>query len=180
MAHEKDNVKGMETRNKKIIDLFEKVQALPYFFSKHRDSRRLFELKKGCCAEKVIWLGNKFEEINIPVRYYLIEFRWESLPIPEHIIKLRKHGAGHHLVLKAKIKKKWIWIDPTWDTKLEKAGFPVTKNWDGENDTKLAVMPIKTKRFEPSDPSVLEIEEFDIALNKYLEEAREKSKAGSI
>ncbi len=47
----------MGAERKKIIDLFEKVQVLPYFLLEHRDSRKLFELKKGCCAEKVIWLG---------------------------------------------------------------------------------------------------------------------------
>ncbi len=162
----------MEAERKKIIDLFEKVQALPYFILKHRDSRRLFELKKGCCAEKVIWLGNEFKEINIPIKYYFIEFKWEDLPIPDHIIKLRKKGSGYHLALKAKVKNKGIWVDPTWDPKLEEAGFPVTKDWDGESDNKLAVRPISTKRFEPSDPSVIELEEFDIFLNKYLEEVR--------
>ncbi len=164
----------METERKKIVDLFKKVQALPYFILKRRDSRKLFELKVGCCAEKVIWLGNRFKEMNIPIKYYLIEFKWEDLPIPEHIIKLRKGDFGYHLALKAKVKNRWLWVDPTWDPKLEKGGFPVTKNWDGESDTKLAVEPINMKIFEPSDPSVLELEDFDISLNKYLEEIRKK------
>ncbi len=162
----------MEEKIKKIIDLFEKVQALPYFFLERRDSRKLFEKKKGCCAEKVVWLGGKLKEISIPVKYYLIEFKWEELPIPDYIIRLRKKGYSYHLALKVKVKNKWIWVDPTWDPRLEKAGFPVTKNWDGESNTKLAVKTIKVKRFEPKESSIIKLEEFHISFNRYLEEVR--------
>jgi len=159
-------------KNKQLVRLFRRVQNIPYFLFRHRDSKKLFSLNKGCCAEKAIWLGNKLKETNIPVKYYRIEFKWEDLPIPKEIIKLGKKGPAHHLALKAKVNNKWIWIDPTWDPGLEKGGFPVTKNWNGKTNTKLAVKPLKIEKFEPNDPSNIELTEFTRALNKYLDKIR--------
>ena len=169
-------------KNRKLIGLFKRVQNVPYFLFRHRDSKKLFKLKKGGCAEKAIWLGNKLKEMDIPVKYYRIEFKWEELPIPKEIIKLkkkgpiklRKKGPAHHLVLKAKVNNKWLWLDPTWDPGLEKGGFPVTKNWNGKTNTKLAVRPVKIEEFEPNDPSDIELTEFTRALNKYLDNMRKK------
>ena len=161
-------------KNKQLVRLFRRVQNIPYFLFRHRDSKKLFSLNKGCCAEKAIWLGNKLKETNIPVKYYRIEFKWEDLPIPKEIIKLGKKGPAHHLALKAKVNNKWIWIDPTWDPGLEKGGFPVTKNWNGKTNTKLAVKPLKIEEFKPPDPSSIELTEFTRALNKYLDKIRKK------
>ena len=159
-------------KNRELIRLFKRVQNIPYFLFGHRDSKKLFKLKKGCCAEKAIWLGTKLKEMDIPVKYYRIEFKWEDLPIPKEIIKLKKKGLARHLALKAKVNNKWIWIDPTWDPGLEKGGFPVTKNWKGKTNTKLAVKPLKIEKFEPNDPSDIELTEFTRALNKYLDKIR--------
>lgn len=160
-------------KNRKLIGLFKRVQGIPYFLLRHRDSRKLFRLNKGCCAEKAIWLGDKLKEMDIPVKYYLIKFKWEDLPIPKEIIRLMKKGPGCHLALKAKVNNKWIWIDPTWDQRLEKGGFPVTKNWNGKTSTKLAVKPIKIKEFEPNDPSDTDLNySFMKAFNKYLDKIR--------
>lgn len=159
-------------KNKQLVRLFKRVQNIPYFLFKHRDSKKLFKLNKGCCAEKAIWLGNKLKDMNIPVKYYLIKFKWEDLPIPKEIIKLKKKGSGYHLALKAKVDNKWIWIDPTWDPGLEKGGFPVTKNWNGKTNTKLAIKPLKIEEFEPHDPSNIELTEFTKTLNKYLDKIR--------
>ncbi len=161
-----------DIKNKKLVRLFKRVQNIPYFLFRHRDSKELFSLKKGGCAEKAIWLGNKLQKMDIPVRYYLIKFKWEDLPIPKKIIKLKKKGPDRHLALKAKVNNKWIWIDPTWDPGLEKGGFPVTKNWNGKTNTKLAVRPLKIEEFEPNDPSNIELTEFTRILNKYLDKMR--------
>ncbi len=165
----------LNKNRKKIIKLFERVQSVPYFLFEHRNSSKLFYLNKGCCAEKLIWLGNKFKEMKISVKYYLIEFDWKNLPIPEKIIKLRKREKEQHLALRAKINERWAWIDPTWDLGLGKGGFPVTKSWDGISDTRLAVKPLKIREFKPKDPSNIEINAFEKALNEYFEKIRRKS-----
>jgi len=161
-------------KNRKLVGLFKRVQNIPYFLFRHRDSKKLFSLNTGGCAEKAIWLGNKLKEMDIPVKYYRIEFKWEDLPIPKEIIRLKKKGPVHHRALKAKVNNKWIWIDPTWDPGLEKGGFPVTKNWNGKTNTKLAVKPLKIEEFKPPDPSSIELTEFTRALNKYLDKIRKK------
>ena len=161
------------SKERELVKLFKKVQDVPYFLFRHRDSSKLFSLNKGCCAEKLIWLGNKLKEMNIPVKYYLIEFKWEDLPIPKEIIRLKKKESGYHLALKAKLNGKWTWIDPTWDPGLEKEGFPITKNWDGKINTKLAVTPVKIEEFEPEDPSDTDLDDdFIEAFNKYLDKIR--------
>ena len=160
-------------KKKELIRLFKKAQAIPYFLLKHRDSQKLFSIKKGSCAEKTIWLGNKLKEKNIPVKYYLIKFDWNDLPVPKEIIKLKKKEPGYHLALRSKVGRKWIWIDSTWDLGLEKGGFPVTKNWDGKTNTKLAVKTLNIREFEPEDPSTAKLEnKFIAAFNKYLEKIR--------
>lgn len=168
-------MEGSKTRE--IIELFERVQAVPYYLLKHRDSRKLFDLNKGCCAEKIIWLGNELKELGIQVEYYLLEFLWEELLIPKEILKLKKPGPGHHLAMKARIDDKWLWVDPTWDPGLKRAGFPATKDWDGQSDTLLAVRPQKIEEFEPEDPSDTDLrQEFIDKLNEYLERIRKKAK----
>lgn len=73
------------------------------------------------------------------------------------------------------LKKKWIYVDATWDPKLEKTGFPITKNWNGKSDTKFAVLPkeiIELKRAPPKQIKRPENREFYEALNKWLESKR--------
>ncbi len=161
-----------EATRKKIVELFVRVQKVPYYLFRHRDSKKLFSLNKGCCAEKVIWLGNKFKSLGLPVRYFLIEFKWEDLPIPDDILGLKEMGPDYHLAMKTEIDGKWVWIDPTWDPALGKLGFPITEDWDGKSDTLLAVKPLKVEAFEPEDPSDTDLSEELLAFNEYLEKAR--------
>jgi hypothetical protein len=85
----------------------------------------------------------------------------------------KRYLYGEHWAIKAKINNKWIWIDPTWDPPLAKIGFPVTFNWNGKEDTKLAVKPIEINEIEPKDKvSTTSNPEFFNALNDYLEKVR--------
>lgn len=162
----------MKKTNDKIIELFEKVQKVPYYCLEHKDYEKMFELNKGSCWEKNIWLGKEFRKLSIRIKFYLIKFDWCTLPLPKEIVELRKH-AGHHLALKAKINDKWIWVDPTWDPPLAKVGFPATVGWNGKDDTKLAVKPIEMKIIKPKDKITIESnQEFFNALNSYLDEVR--------
>lgn len=164
---------------KEIIDLYNKVQKIPYFAFKERDPDLLFEKNKGSCIEKNLFLGEEFKKLGIPVKYLLIKFDWNDLPIPKEIIKkLKTDGftnilSNWHLALKIKIDGKWIFVDATWDPGLEKTGFPVTRNWDGKSDTKLAVIPKRIIGLTIKPPKILfkklGDEEFFEALNKWLE-----------
>ncbi len=160
---------------KRIIELYKKVQRIPYYCLKYRHSDFLFKKNKGSCGEKHLFLGKEFEKLRIPVKYLLIRFDWNDLPIPKEIIDKKDSPVGWHLALKIKIKNKWIYVDATWDPELENAGFPVTKNWNGEDNTKFAV-PLKeiielSKR-PAEQEEVLKNREFYKELNKWLESQR--------
>ena len=86
--------------------------------------------------------------------------------------KKQNGSVGWHLALKVKIKNKWLYLEAIWDPKLEKAGFPVTKNWDGLSDTKFAFPPkeiIELEKAPPKQIKKLENRKFYEALNKWLE-----------
>ncbi|MBU4299163.1 hypothetical protein KJ636_03915 [Patescibacteria group bacterium] len=161
---------------KEIIDLYKKVQGIPYYCLKERDPDLLIKKNKGSCSEKHLFLGKEFEKLRIPVKYLLLKFSWNDLPIPKEIIKKNGSPVGWHLALKIKPKNKWIYVDATWDPKLEKAGFPVAKNWNGKSDTKFAFPPkemIELKKRPPKQVKRPENRNFYSVLNKWLESQRE-------
>jgi len=134
---------------KEIAKLYKKVQGIPYYCLKERNPDLLLKKQKGSCSEKHLFLGKEFEKLGIPVKYLLIKFDWNDLPIPKEIIRKKKgDSVGWHLALKIKPKNKWILVDATWDPKLEKAGFSVTRNWDGKSDTKFAFPPKEIIEFK--------------------------------
>ena len=163
----------MTDKQAKIVELYEKVQKIPYYCLCERDPDKLLRVKKGSCLEKNAYLGRQFEQLGIPVKYLSIKFDWNELPIPQHIIDKKDGHLGEHLALKIRVKK-WITVDCTWDPGLEKAGFPLTKNWDGKTDTKLAVKPIKTKQLKtrPGKTVAHANPKFFESLNKYLDNIR--------
>ncbi len=167
----------MKNKKQKIIELYEKVQKVPYYCLKERNPDKLFELNKGSCFEKNSYLGKQYEKLGIPVKYQLIVFDWRELPVPKDIMDKRENKLGEHLALKIMVDNKWVFVDPTWDPALEKAGFPLTKNWDGESDTKLAVKPKKIRELKqsPEKAVVTANTGFHDLFNKYLEKIRKKN-----
>lgn len=169
---------------KEIIGLYKKVQRIPYYCLKERNPNLLLKKNRGSCSEKHLFLGKEFEKLRIPVKYLLIRFDWNALPIPKEIIKKKENGSlGWHLALKAKIKNKWVYVDATWDPKLEKAGFPITKNWSGVSDTNFAFPPreiIELKKRPLNQVKRLDNRKFYNALNKWLESKRKFIKRISL
>lgn len=160
---------------KKIVELYERVQAIPYYCLKQRDPALLLKKNKGSCSEKHLFLGKKFEKLGIPVKYVLIRSDWSDLPIPKEIISKKDSSVGRHLALKINVNEKWIYVDATWDPALEKAGFPITKNWNGQLDTKFAFPPkeiIELDKRPEEQVERLENGEFYDSLNKWLESKR--------
>ncbi len=126
-------------KKKKIIELFEKVQKIPYKVCKFEKETINENLKEGDCRHKVELLKQLLEKEGFEVKKQEVIFNWKDLPFSEKIIGILKESdtVWKHIALKVKIGEKWIKIDPTWNPELKKKGFPVTENWDGISDTEL-------------------------------------------
>lgn len=123
---------------KKIVQLFEKVQKIPYKVCKFDKELINPNILHGDCRHKSELLYNLFTEEGYRVKKIKVEFYWYDLPLPKNIIAiLKKSGTVFpHDSLLVKINNKWVKVDCTWNPELEKKGFPITKNWDGKSDTK--------------------------------------------
>lgn len=142
-----DWIKGLGPKESRIA-VFEHIRDIPYEIVPHlRDPAYgpsgLLKLHKGSCIPKHYLLGIFFTKLGIPVKYTSYPFYWKDCPIkfPLELSKIVKElPESYHLNCKAQIEKKWVLVDATYDLALEKAGFPVTRIWDGLSDTKNAVV----------------------------------------
>jgi len=122
----------------KLVKIFEKVQKIPYKVCKFEKEKIKGNLKFGDCRHKALLLKQLLEKEGYEVKELKVVFDWRDLPIPKEILSFLKKSptVWPHDLLKVKVKNKWIKVDPTWNLELRKKRFPVTKNWDGERDTK--------------------------------------------
>jgi|GEM_PF-810754 len=124
-------------KNLKLIEIFEKVQKIPYQVCKYDENEIDENLEKGDCRHKHFLLKKLLEQEGFNVKEVKVIFNWEDLPIPKDILEILKAGTiWDHSSLKVQINNKWIKVDCTWNSKLKEKGFPITKNWDGKSDTK--------------------------------------------
>lgn len=120
-----------------IIELFEKVQRIPYRVCRYSEDEIDENLQRGDCRHKHFLLKRLLEQEGFEAREVKVIFNWKDLPIPETILRILKSGTiWDHNSLKVKIGKRWVKVDCTWNPELKKKGFPVTENWDGISDTK--------------------------------------------
>ncbi|MBS3081098.1 hypothetical protein J4221_06510 [Candidatus Pacearchaeota archaeon] len=122
----------------KIVQLFEQVQKISYNIGKFDKDLVNPDIPYGDCRHKSELLYSLLSKEGYKVKKLKVEFNWKDLPIPKNILDILKISATifpHNLLL-VKINNKWIKVDCTWNPELENKGFPITKNWDGETDTK--------------------------------------------
>ena len=94
------------------------------------------------CVTKSDRLANDLHDLGLKTRQILCTFDWTETALPQHILDLPRDPGETHLFLQIFIPEtnSWINCDPTWDNALKPAGFPIAE-WDGLNDTILAVKP---------------------------------------
>ncbi len=121
-----------------LIKIFKRVQKIPYKVCKFEKEKIPQNLNYGDCRHKTLLLRQLLEKEGYEVKKIRVLFDWKDLPLPPEILSILKKSptVWSHNSLKVKVNDKWIKVDPTWNIKLEKKGFPVTKKWDGETDTK--------------------------------------------
>ncbi|MEK6926971.1 MAG: hypothetical protein AABX11_00915 [Nanoarchaeota archaeon] len=121
----------------KLIEIFKKVQTIPYKVCKYDESQIDEKLKEGDCRHKSTLLFNLLKKEGFEVKKIKVIFNWKDLPLPKKIISLLKKSSSiwDHDAVAVKINSNWIKVDCTWDPALKNIGFPVTINWDGKSDT---------------------------------------------
>lgn len=168
------------------VKLFEFVQNFPYEVV-HYDGTTtdLLAHERGDCRHKRELLFTLLENYKQRVRKVGVVFNWADLPVPKEILQELKSGGtkGLHSCLEVQVGDQWIYVEPSWDSGLEKSGFPIVKSWDGKSPTtgvtlgKTVVYPhpynigeIMKKhgvRYVTSETNV-----FDRRLNSYLRSVR--------
>lgn len=127
-------------------ELFTKVRDWPYGFDLDNPSR------DSSCRSKAQKLQGLLWDIKIVSHIMCCHFRWDSTSLPQNLIKQAPGPDSQHFYLLVFIPetKRFVTVDPTYDTSLKSAGFPIAK-WDGLNDTPLAVTPFLTFTPEKSE-----------------------------
>lgn len=142
--------KGLEGEEARL-SIYNHIRDIPYaivpeFRNPDVGTTGILNLNKGSCQPKHFLLAVLFDKLNIPVKYVSYPFKWQDQPLryPENFKEiLGGLPVSYHLACKAYIEYKWVLVDATHDPVLKAAGFPVTENWDGLNDTKNAVIPLE-------------------------------------
>ena len=98
------------------------------------------------CRGKHIVLKALLSSLGLKVRYAFCEWRWSSLDLPKPLKALPHEDRVGHVYLEVynKQQKRWMIVDATWDKKLG-SKLPISE-WDGKNDTVIAVKPTKMLR----------------------------------
>lgn len=142
--------KGLEPKEARI-SIFNHIRNIPYaIVPEFRDPKvgtsGILDLNKGSCQPKHFLLAAFFDKLNIPVKYVSYPFKWQDQPLkfPDNFKEtLNGLPLSYHLACKAYIEYKWVSVDATYDPVLKAAGFPITEEWNGLDNTKNAVIPIE-------------------------------------
>lgn len=124
--------------DEKIIKTFEFVQKIPYRVCKFESIDELITNNFGDCRHKHSFLFEVYSKLGLKVEKIIVLFDWKDLPIPNEKLEiLKKSGTifPHEALYLFRDNKK-ILVDATWEPRLEKIGFPITKKWDGKSNTK--------------------------------------------
>ena len=112
-------------RVKKAIKIFEKIRDLPYGTS---GSDEVWS-----CYQKCVLLKQELQHIGITSQLLIGVFDWKDLPIPEHILNLRRQRHERHVILRVFIDGSTYNIDPSIDIGLAPT-LPIA-HWDGTSNT---------------------------------------------
>ncbi|RJO63666.1 MAG: hypothetical protein C4540_06820 [Candidatus Omnitrophota bacterium] len=179
------------------IKVFEEIRDIPYYLvpsieDPYEWAASILAENKGSCSPKHYLLGLLFEKMGLPVKYVTYPYHWNKQPLP-YPPELKGLAEGtpiaYHVACKANIEGRWVLIDVTWDSHLQKAGFPVNEAWDGLHDTQNAYMPleeiphknleqrlefVKKKRNLYTDKEKVVYAQFTLEFNSWLQRVRQR------
>ena len=178
--------RGKSTKDARIT-IYYKIRDIPYaVIPELNDSKQyihILALYRGSCTPKHFLLCDMYQRIGLEVLYAVYPFRWDEFAFlyPPELRRLAKAmPIGYHLACKVDIDGRFILIDATLDSALQKIGLPVNKEWDGIRDTLLAVNPCGEEQlYHPSEAHSMQpriTDEKSLAfingLNSWLEKLR--------
>jgi hypothetical protein len=156
----------------KLVELYKKVQAIPYKVCRYDESEIDENLEHGDCRHKAFLLKTLLEKEGFDVRKISATFDWRDLPLPEEMLNILRSGTiWDHTLLEVKTNDRWIKVDCTWNPELKEKGFPVTEDWDGKSDTKQVTegkLEFHYKDYKKIKVNKEEASRFADALNDYL------------
>lgn len=162
-----------------INNIFEEIRDIPYSIPES------FTLQNTWCSWKAILLKQKLENLWITCHYRVCDFYWDTLNIPDNILKIPHDNYSTHVYIEMNFDGKEIILDPTWDMWLKDI-FQINI-WDKQNSTDIAVSYNEIFSIEKSTLIMENINECDFqvymnrnkdfcsALNNYFDQVRKKS-----
>jgi len=141
------------SKQEKIVKFFELVKNISYSDVSPRSVEESWKQQKGPCSTKNIILYDLYKAIGVPVQKWMCSFEFKK---SEKFTKEMNSFLDNpikilHTFIKIRVNKKWIVLDATHDSELEKFGFRVQKDWKGKTDTVLAVKPLEFFQVEDLD-----------------------------
>ena len=128
-----------------IATVFERVRDIPFAFAPHVDTSTLIATGAGTCAPKHALLAEVYARLGLETRFVYVTFRFDDMPgeLPPPLREAIHDGVVRgHAALQVRRRHGWIDVDATFDAPLARAGFVVTRDWDGRSSMPLVVTPL--------------------------------------
>jgi len=170
------------------VSIYYKIRDIPYAVipdvSSPEQCVGMLQSNRGSCTPKHLLMCEMYHRLGLEVLYAVYPFRWDDFEAI-YSSKLKKLAQAmplsHHLACRVDINGNLVLVDATLDPALQKLGLPVNHEWDGRNDTLLAVKPCGDEQlYHPSEAFLMQPRTFDDkalafydGFNSWLDEIRQ-------
>ncbi len=159
----------------KAVEKFHEVRDMPFHISMDGEAEYDCEGKARLLAKELQSLGYKpFLRASL--------FHWSDLELPEEINSIGHEDESTHWFLEVEnLDGESVFVDPTWNPELEKAGFLISE-WDGIGSTSLTTPCYRIFSRKESEEHLKTVkypdDDFYDAFNKYCDSFLEGGKVG--
>jgi len=136
---------------KTAIEKFYQIRDLPYHIATKGEP--------GCdCEDKAKMLVKELVNLGIDARFRIGLFDWSVIDFPKEVTSISHDKKCSHCFVEVKNSdSEWIFVDPTWNQELKRAGFEIAE-WDGNKPTCLAM---KCEKILSPEESIRYMEKID-------------------
>lgn len=128
--------------------IFDAVRNMPYASTGERTPQALLDSGKGACTAKHLLLRDLLRHIGEEAEVVLVPGDFAAgIPLvpgmsPELQHEIRVHGVkDFHCYAVWHDGAQAVKLDATWGDAMAAMNFPVNRDWDGAQDTRLALTP---------------------------------------